>query len=817
MSSSSDTSLDKILQSKIYTELKAKCASSDTEINKTDVLSTVNKIINGAAERAKVIIRQMPEYTLHDETHFYRVLILMDRIIPESTLKKLSVPELMLLILSAFLHDIGMAPEEKLVRAWKQDWEDLESPTDEELNEYKLYQRFRNTYPQKIKEIKRLHENERYAAADRLEGFLITEYIRNTHVQRAREVIAREAWLQEIKYKDTDLKNELTQLCFSHGRDTLSLLDLEVNTFCDENSFLCLPFLCVILRLADILDFDAKRTPSVLFSHLSVRNPVSLAEWQKHRSVYAWIINGDIITFNAKCEHPAIEKSIHDFCDIIDEELKNCSLVLSRLHDPFRGEGMDIYKIKLPAKVDRSHIQTKKDPITGEPIYLYKDTAFKLNKNQVIDLLMGTKLYDDTKAALRELIQNSIDACLVAQAISDKYQLKYEAEIIIRYYTIEGESFLEVEDNGVGMNQQVIDNYYSRIGSSYYRSKEFTDLKNQTGLKYKPISRFGIGILSCFMVSDTIEVETRKLLDDGEKDQPYELLIQGYDSIFTTKKGSRKPHGTKTSLVLRAKENPWDKMTNNQFIAYVQESVPNPPVRISIVTDILIPESEPVSIDQFSFKKLEAESLKYYYWNKSEFVREIPISLNDEALGFTGEAIVAILEKDGLPQSKIEGLYRKVKVDSQEFDLENKVQLATNEINQIATVIEVGMASEVKTKPQSNVIVQSKAKLSIHGIEFPNSIFPEYYDRNKQTKIKWKLPMLMVLDITGENDIDLNSARTEMVFNEKWNKFEENLAYIVCRNLKSTMTPKQWNVLAEILINMDPTENFKSGLLKAQT
>ena len=43
--------------------------------------------------------------------------------------------------------------------------------------------------------------------------------------------------------------------------------------------------------LADIIDFDPKRTPSVLFSHLAVKNPVSLNEWKKHQSINAWTIS----------------------------------------------------------------------------------------------------------------------------------------------------------------------------------------------------------------------------------------------------------------------------------------------------------------------------------------------------------------------------------------------------------------------------------------------------------------------------------------------------------------------------------------------
>lgn len=48
-----------------------------------------------------------------------------------------------------------------------------------------------------------------------------------------------------------------------------------------------------------------------------------------------------------------------------------------------------------------------KDIITGKPIYKYHNTKFTLSKKQIIDLMMGTKLYGSTDAALRELIQTN--------------------------------------------------------------------------------------------------------------------------------------------------------------------------------------------------------------------------------------------------------------------------------------------------------------------------------------------------------------------------------------------------------------------------
>ena len=105
------------------------------------------------------------------------------------------------------------------------------------------------------------------------------------------------------------------------------------------------------------------------------------------------------------------------FGNQIDEELRNGTVILSNLSDDGMGINMETYKIPLPPQVDRRKIQAKKDIISGKPIYRYHDTKFSLSKKQIIDLLMGTKLYGKPEVALRELLQNSIDACLLRQKL----------------------------------------------------------------------------------------------------------------------------------------------------------------------------------------------------------------------------------------------------------------------------------------------------------------------------------------------------------------------------------------------------------------
>ena len=118
--------------------------------------------------------------------------------IPDDKIDELSSPELILLILTAFFHDIGMAPYEEELRAWRKDWKEDE-PDEAELEEHEKFNRFANTFPEKLEEIEKLNSLGQHHKAELIYASLITEYIRTTHAVRAREVIAKD-WEGKIRY-----------------------------------------------------------------------------------------------------------------------------------------------------------------------------------------------------------------------------------------------------------------------------------------------------------------------------------------------------------------------------------------------------------------------------------------------------------------------------------------------------------------------------------------------------------------------------------------------------------------------------------------
>jgi len=800
-----DEYLLRLQKSLIYETLKSKCIDKDVEVT-----ALIDKAVSYALQRTKTIIKHMGEFTLHDGDHLFRVLNLMEKLLSEQAIKNLSTPELMLLILCSFFHDIGMSPEEKEVLAWRKVW-DYKPDFDDE-NEKRIYDEFNRFYsarPEQQEVISNLIIQGKNTDADTIKSYLITEFIRQTHATRARDIIEKD-WNGRIVFRDTDLTVEFAQICFSHNEDALSLLDLDKNLLCGVNIVACLPLIAVILRLADILDFDAKRTPLILYSHLYVRHPVSIKEWNKHRAVEAWEISSDLIQFSAKCTHPAIEASIHEFCNLIDNELSVCNNIISNLNDFNKNKGRDIVT-KFPFKVNREKITTKKN-IKNQPLYIYKDTQFNLSKRQVIDLLMGTKLYGNPEVALRELLQNSIDACLLRQAQESQWSNPYNPEILVKYYTEESEIVLEIEDNGTGMDQYIIDNYYSKVGSSFYKSTDFYNLKSESNADFTPTSRFGIGILSCFMVADTLIVDTKRVYAPHKSSEALNVTVEGQESIFWIKEGSRETPGTTTKLILRKSKNPWDKMSEETFIKSVENVIPNPPFKINIHT-----KSHKKVRDENSFNEITAISLKDYSWDSNENIRTFQIKFNQKEIGIRGSAMVAILESHNMPVKNIELNAKTIEIEGEIYNLEKKIRISENSIKETAKTITINDEGEISEDTSSREFARSNSRLSLHGIEVPTSLFPESWRiKNNQVKISWPFPLIMVVDICGNRDLDLNSPRTEIIMSEKWIDFEEQLAFLVCNSIAESVSPEYWRELRNIFHEQTENEIFIRGLAKVK-
>jgi hypothetical protein len=164
---------------------------------------------------------------------------------------------------------------------------------------------------------------------------------------------------------------------------------------------------------------------------------------------------------------------------------------------------------------------------------------FKFHRRRMFEILASEIYQGDSHVFLRELLQNSIDAVrmrrelvrrsVASSGIRREVGLGFDDAI---YFTIQhlddGGAIVRCSDSGIGMDEYVVRNYLAVAGVSYYQSDDFRHL----GLRMDPISRFGIGILSCFMVADRVEIETFRDPRLPTEAKPLRFAIPAVDLQF---------------------------------------------------------------------------------------------------------------------------------------------------------------------------------------------------------------------------------------------------------------------------------------------
>lgn len=122
--------------------------------------------------------------------------------------------------------------------------------------------------------------------------------------------------------------------------------------------------------------------------------------------------------------------------------------------------------------------------------------TFQVDLRGVVDLL-SRHLYSSPRVYLRELMQNAVDAAVVRGEADDRPTLT------IVPTDVASDGRLHALDSGVGLDEADVRAFLATVG----RSSKRDDLGFARG---DLLGQFGIGLLSCFMVSDTVEVVTRR-------------------------------------------------------------------------------------------------------------------------------------------------------------------------------------------------------------------------------------------------------------------------------------------------------------------
>jgi hypothetical protein len=310
--------------------------------------------------------------------------------------------------------------------------------------------------------------------------------------------------------------------------------------------------LAVLLRTADAAHIDAQRAPRFLFAIVQPGGS-SLAHWQFQSRMHQIKRDPDPARHDlhiSSSPFPMEERDAwwlaYDAARLIDKELRAADRLL-----------LDHQRPRLAARA-LSAAHSPEDFARAVPVDRWQpvDASIKISDvKSLVDRFGGEKLYgDDPVAALRELLQNAIDAVCACRKLGGLGEEEGEIEVAVE--DAGEDCWLHVTDTGIGMSRYVLTEVLLDFGRSLWRSP---DLRGEwNGLLasgFEAIGQFGIGFFSVFMLGEQVRVATRRYdTKEGESDQ----WILEFPCGTSKRPILRKPdaserlprHGTRVSVLM---------------------------------------------------------------------------------------------------------------------------------------------------------------------------------------------------------------------------------------------------------------------------
>jgi len=256
----------------------------------------------------------------------------------------------------------------------------------------------------------------------------------------------------------------------------------------------------------------------------------------------------------------------------------------------------------------------------------FERLGVRMSKRSVIDLIASNAVWrDDPGVSIRELIQNSVEACRYRahhSSRADAYQ-PYVRVVFDRT----GRT-VSIRDNGCGMSENTVLNNLLTVGNS--RSKE----RAYTQGDYAPIARFGVGFWSVFTIAERATIETSEL--EANRDVVANRSARGIKfevelgelKDYTVFRGNQGPVGT--LIVLHLKEG----VVLDEVFERARGHLLSTEVDLTLVLDdeetrveSLVPEVTDETLLGARARALRASKLEIFRWRHEQFGVDLAMGL----------------------------------------------------------------------------------------------------------------------------------------------------------------------------------------------
>lgn len=512
------------------------------------------------------------DYTDHGINHIQTVLDLTEFLIADGSQnrpdswKYFTAEDSIALILAVLMHDIGMHLSESEVIAlinnsshkvkgsndiaWLNAWENFISEANR-WDSRKLKDIYGADYSNRIKNRRTIQiPSSNPKNWDEFDKRLIGEFLRLNHSRIAHEIAVlglplpngKSLTERDLKIPPLESIPSLADLVGFIARshcmslpDTLIYLDNKhYNTRITNNIHAV--FLVCLLRVADILNIHAERAPGGVKALSKRKSPYSKKEWETHQAIENVRLDSEpdpeAVAVDVSPEQVKgiqIYYRIKEWLTLLQEELNSSWAILGQVY----GRYAHLQDLWLQIRRVHSNIFTESFQ-NSLPFYPQK-ASFDSKNPDFLKLLIAPLYGERPEIGLRELLQNAIDAVRELDSILSRNKdtsLPYtqpklhhgtvEADILLNlcsktslsnnknHVPSDWEYWIEITDRGVGMEADVVKEYFLKAGSTFrssdYWQKHFTH--NGSSLLLRS-GKFGVGVLAGFLIGDNIQVITK--------------------------------------------------------------------------------------------------------------------------------------------------------------------------------------------------------------------------------------------------------------------------------------------------------------------
>jgi hypothetical protein len=411
-----------------------------------DKLEALKKSILQINIRAELFLSKIqedfPQLTDHSIKHSLMLWNYADIVIGEGLDARLTPLEAYVLHLAFLTHDAGTCVSV------------LDRPLDIETNP--LYKDYLVTHDDK---------NE-----SKQEALFYT--IRHMHGEYARQVATQKLKDGDFLIQDERLREEfgdiIGRIAESHA-NSVNFIETEITNEYTSPSFprewkVRCRRLAFLLRVIDAAHLDNLRTPKPM-QHIKQLNSPSREHWTFQKKLGFPERTADrflVYTANAPfiLEEQHAWWYCHEALTCLDREIKTAN-------EYFEDKNIPQLAVKGVRDIN-DPLSLSKDTLRTEGWYAFDTRVRVSNPVHIASELGGIKLYGEECLALRELLQNAIDAISAYKIKTGQCQSEVGSIKVV--ISQEDDAFyLSVVDNGIGMSSAIMINELLDFGTSYWK------------------------------------------------------------------------------------------------------------------------------------------------------------------------------------------------------------------------------------------------------------------------------------------------------------------------------------------------------------